>query len=95
MLPGTELAAEPQRGWNSGLPGTVEMLEGAGLPTATQGVLVMHHIPAEKKPKESRPRPSQVSLGPGPEGSGVPWVVMPNVWANNTIQQDLLISEGE
>lgn len=55
----------------------------------------MHHIPAEKKPKESRPCPSQVSLRPGPEDSGVPWVVMPNVWAKNATKQDLPISEGK
>lgn len=38
-----------QRVWNSNLAWLRHWRESAGLPTGTQGVLVMHYIPAEKK----------------------------------------------
>lgn len=62
---GTELAAQPHRGWSSSLalPGLAEMLEGVSWPTHSYvGVPVMHHVPVEKRPEELIPSMNQVPL---------------------------------
>lgn len=82
-----------QRVWNSNLAWLRHWRESAGLPTG-QGLSCTTSL-LRRNPRNHDPLTPARSLPYSPRGFWVPRVVKPNVWANNTIQQDLPISEGE